>query len=144
MTDKLPTAVRSALMARIRRGDTKPEMTVRRLLYRLGYRYRIHFRDVPGRPDVAFTRKRKAVLINGCFWHAHEGCAAYRLPKTRVEFWRNKFAKNRERDARLLRAASDAGWATLVLWECEINDLKALSLRLRTFLGRPRSATRKR
>lgn len=96
-------------MTRIRRLDTKPEIVVRKLLHGLGYRFRVQMKDVPGRPDIVFPRRRKIVQIHGCFWHAHEGCATFRMPKSRTKFWAAKFARNKERDARLEDAARGAG-----------------------------------
>lgn len=121
-------------MARIRRSDTKPERIVRSLLHALGYRFRIQFVQVPGRPDIAFPGRRKCIQVHGCFWHGH-GCSLSRMPKTRTEFWEGKFARNRERDVRLERAAAEAGWTTLTVWECETRDNSALADRLVTFLG---------
>lgn len=146
MADRLTPEERSAHMARIHRANTMPERKVRRLLHQLGYRFRLQWRCVPGRPDVAFPGRRKAIFIHGCFWHAHEGCPTHRIPKTRSEFWQLKFAKNRERDRRLMEDAKQLGWACIVIWECETTDSAALSRRLKLFLGRQRqsSAYRKR
>jgi len=121
-------------MGRIRRANTKPELTVRRLLHRLGYRFRVQVAKVPGRPDVALPSRRKAIFVHGCFWHAHENCRLHHVPKTRTAFWIAKFARNKERDRRLLEAARVAGWDCLVVWECESagDDLAA---RLSGFLG---------
>lgn len=138
MTDRISKAARSALMGRIRRANTKPEMQVRGLLHALGYRFRTQLKGVPGRPDIAFSKKKKAILVHGCFWHAHEGCPTARVPKTRSDFWKSKFAKNRERDKRLLLAAAEMGWESLVVWECELCDPK-LGRRLSRFLGSPRT-----
>lgn len=124
-------------MARIRRSNTKPEMVVRSLLHRLGYRFRIQLKGVPGRPDVAFTRRRVAIMIHGCFWHAH-GCPSSNMPKTRRSFWQEKFRANRERDARLQAAAEAAGWRCVVLWECETGDIAELQGLLTAELGPPR------
>ncbi|MYV86684.1 very short patch repair endonuclease [Bradyrhizobium japonicum] len=135
MADRLTKAARSAHMARIRRRDTRPELIVRRLLHRLGYRFRIQLGGVPGRPDVAFTRRKKAIFIHGCFWHAHEKCSLSRIPKTRTRFWTEKFAANRERDRRLEQAAKDAGWKCLVVWECELKEAAWLERNLVKFLG---------
>lgn len=134
MADRLSTAERSAHMARIGRSDTKPELIVRRLLHSLGYRFRIQFASVPGRPDVAFPSRRKCVQVHGCFWHAH-GCSLSRVPKTRTDFWEAKFGRNRERDERLERAAAEMGWQTLTIWECETRDADELIGRLSAFLG---------
>ncbi|WP_352915158.1 DNA mismatch endonuclease Vsr [Mesorhizobium sp. M0915] len=137
MADKLTREQRSAHMARIRRSDTAPERIVRRLLHSMGYRFRLQFKAVPGRPDVAFPARRKALMIHGCFWHAHD-CPAFRVPKTRSDFWLAKFAANRERDARLARAAAAAGWDCITIWECEVADTERLADRLRLQLGPPR------
>lgn len=132
--DRLSKAERSAHMARIRRADTRPERVVRSLLHRLGYRFRIQFAKVPGRPDVAFPARRKCVQVYGCFWHAH-GCSLSHMPKTRSDFWAAKFARNRARDARLEQAAAAQGWTTLTIWECETRNPEGLEQRLRHFLG---------
>jgi DNA mismatch endonuclease (patch repair protein) len=134
MADKLSPQARSALMSRIRRVNTQPELVVRRLLHSVGYRFRIHLPKVPGRPDVAFPGRRKMIQVHGCFWHAH-GCSLARLPKSRTDFWEAKFARNKERDARLACAAREAGWEIMTIWECEIGDLRLLEKRLRSFLG---------
>lgn len=138
MSDPLTRPQRSLHMARIRRANTLPELIVRRLLHRLGYRFRLQLRGVPGRPDVAFPSRKKAIFVHGCFWHAHEGCPTHRIPKTRTEFWLTKFSRNRERDKRLLSAATEAGWGCLVLWECELGSTTLLTERLTSFLGSPR------
>ena len=133
--DPLSQAQRSAHMARIRRSETKPELIVRRLLHRLGYRFRVQLKGVPGRPDVAFPGRRKAVMVHGCFWHQHEGCRLAHVPSSRPEFWSAKFARNKERDARLQAKAEAAGWAVLVVWECETKNLGSLQSSLQGFLG---------
>lgn len=138
MVDHLTTTQRSVHMGRIRRADTGPEMIVRRLLHRLGYRFRIQLKKVPGRPDVAFPGRRKAILVHGCFWHGHEHCSTWCMPKTRPDFWRNKITTNRERDARLLAAAIAQGWECLIVWECETKDTDFLEDQLTEFLGRTR------
>lgn len=135
MVDSLTPEQRSAVMSRIRRADTKPELIVRSLLHAMGYRFRVQMKGVPGRPDIAFPRRRKIVQIHGCFWHAHEGCATFRMPKSRTEFWEEKFARNKERDARLEQAARAAGWDVLTLWECELKDEPLLIDKLVDFLG---------
>ncbi|HEV7659707.1 MAG TPA: DNA mismatch endonuclease Vsr [Allosphingosinicella sp.] len=143
MSDKLTPAQRSAHMARIRRSDTRPERLVRSLLHKLGYRFRIQLKGVPGRPDVAFPRRRIAIMIHGCFWHAH-GRASSNMPKTRTDFWAAKFSANKARDARLQKAAEAAGWQCLVIWECETRDRVALAERLYTALGPPRLSASER
>ncbi|TGT56616.1 DNA mismatch endonuclease Vsr [Mesorhizobium sp. M00.F.Ca.ET.170.01.1.1] len=135
MADRLTVEQRSAHMARIRRADTRPERVVRSLLHQAGYRFRIQWKGVPGRPDVAFPNRRKAIFIHGCFWHGHEACSAWRLPRTRPEFWQNKIVTNRARDARQLAEATNSGWDCLVVWECQTKDKVQLDERLRSFLG---------
>ena len=126
---------RSALMARIRSKDTHPELRVRRLLHRHGYRFRLHARDLPGRPDIVFRRRRKVVFVHGCFWHRHEGCSRAATPRTRVDYWTRKFEATRARDAAALSALEAMGWRVLVVWECEMKDERVLLIRLQRFLG---------
>lgn len=123
-------------MSRVRAKDTKPEMTVRRMLHAAGYRYRLHARDLPGRPDLVFPARRKVVFINGCFWHRHRDCALARLPKSRTEFWTEKLERNRERDERNVEALRGLGWDVLTVWECEVSDPVALMPRVVAFLER--------
>ena len=134
MADRLTAAQRSLHMGRVRRSDTKPEWTVRRLLHRLGYRFRIQWKAAPGRPDVAFPKRRKIVFVHGCFWHQHESCRLAHVPATRREFWEAKFERNKARDARDLTRAEAEGWEALVIWECETRDEPALTERLTIFL----------
>ncbi len=124
-------------MSRIRGRDTKPELELRHLLTSLGYRYRLHSRQLPGRPDVTFTRRRAAVFLHGCFWHSHT-CKAGRIPSTRSDFWSAKLAGNKERDERQIRELEERGWRVLVIWECELKDKEELRRRLIAFLGPPR------
>lgn len=135
MVDRLSPEARSQNMARITGKDTSPEMAVRKLLHQMGYRYRLHVRGLPGRPDIAFPGRRKAVLVHGCFWHRHPGCRYAYTPKSRTEFWQRKFDQNVERDARNTRALAERGWKALVVWECEVRDVQPLRDRLRSFLG---------
>lgn len=107
-------------MASIKAKDTKIERMVRRYLFRQGFRYRIHDRRLPGTPDVVLPKYRCVIFINGCFWHAHEGCARFVLPKTNQAFWKEKLAKNRERDRRSVASLLSLGWRVLVVWECEL------------------------
>lgn len=135
--DGMDAAARSALMGRIRGVDTGPEMAVRRAAHRLGYRFRLHCRSLPGRPDIVFPSRRAAIFVHGCFWHRHEGCRKASTPKTRVEFWEAKFARNVERDAEVQQRLRAAGWRVLVIWECEIGRNGDLDRTLREFLGEP-------
>lgn len=135
MVDALSPAERSRHMAKIRGRDTRPELKVRRLLHALGYRYRVHLKGVPGRPDVAFPARKKAVLVHGCFWHGHEGCKAAHVPRTRSDYWAAKFERNKARDQRQLVEATALGWQVLVVWECETRSRTGLQDRLTGFLG---------
>jgi len=121
-------------MARIRHKDTKPEMKVRRLAHRLGFRFRLHRPDLPGKPDLVFPSRRAAILVHGCFWHQHEGCRKATIPRTRQDFWEAKLGRNVERDRATEAALRKLGWRVLVVWECETSDEEALSKRLTGFL----------
>jgi len=121
-------------MALIGTKDTRPELAVRRLLHRLGYRYRLHRRDLPGRPDICFLGRRKAIFVHGCFWHRHDGCRRTTTPKTRTSFWKAKFARNVARDRMNLTDLGRLGWEVMVVWECETTDLEGLAPRLVRFL----------
>ena len=138
--DTLTTRERSERMSRIRSKNTKPELTVRRLTFALGYRYRVHVRDLPGSPDLVFRSRKKVVFVHGCFWHGHDGCKVANRPKTRTAYWDEKFARNRERDVRNQRALKLLGWRSLVIWECELKDMRALGKKLRAFLGPEKKA----
>lgn len=129
-------------MARVRGRDTGPEMVVRRLLYAAGYRYRVQARGLPGRPDLAFPRRRAAVFVHGCFWHSHDCPRGSRTPRANAEFWRAKFSRNRARDVETLARLHALGWRALVVWECELADRDALGARLRAFLGPTRAERR--
>jgi DNA mismatch endonuclease, patch repair protein len=125
---------RSENMSRIRGKNTEPEMRVRRALWASGLRYRLHDRHLPGCPDLVFPARRTVIQVQGCFWHAHEGCASFRVPKTRSEWWANKFERNKARDIEVRAKLATAGWRVLVIWECEttsIGRLEALIERLR-------------
>jgi DNA mismatch endonuclease (patch repair protein) len=115
-------------MSRVKGKDTGPEWTVRRALHAAGLRYRLHARDLPGRPDIVFRSRRLVILIHGCFWHRHDdaSCRLTRTPKTRVDFWEAKFAANRARDVRDRSALEAAGWTVITVWECKLRDPAAL------------------
>ena len=136
MPDTLSPAARSERMSRIRGRNTRPELIVRRLLHSLGYRYRLHRRDLPGRPDIVFPRRRKAIFVHGCFWHRHDdpNCRLARLPKSRLEFWLPKLEANHLRDVRNQATLVAAGWSILVVWECELAKIEQLKNRLIEFL----------
>jgi DNA mismatch endonuclease, patch repair protein len=122
-------------MAKVRGADTRPEMAVRKLAHRLGYRFRLHVRGLPGTPDLVFPGKRKVIFVHGCFWHRHEGCRKTTTPKTRSEFWNTKFDRNVERDKAVVEALEAAGWNVLIVWECETRGQASLEAKLRSFLG---------
>lgn len=134
MSDNRSPESRSALMSRIHGKDTAPEFTVRRLLHSLGYRFRLHRRDLPGTPDIVFPSRRKVIFVNGCFWHAH-GCRIGRPPKSRPEFWLPKLDRNRHKDSKDRRDLRKLGWEVLTVWQCQTKSQNRLQIRLCTFLG---------
>ena len=117
-------------MSRIRGKDTKPEIAVRSILHRMGYRFRLHRRDLPGKPDIVLPKHRTVVLVHGCFWHRHRGCKYAYTPKSRVQFWQKKFHENVERDRRNRKDLRKEGWKVIVVWECEVRDPDKLVVRL--------------
>ena len=134
MVDTVSPEVRSRIMARVKSKGMKPEMAVRRLLHGLGYRYRLHRPDLPGRPDLAFPSRRKVVFVNGCFWHNHAGCPRVRIPATNREYWVAKLERNSARDERNLALLAEQGWAAMTVWECELRDMPAAAERMTEFL----------
>jgi DNA mismatch endonuclease (patch repair protein) len=134
MVDNRTPESRSALMSRIGPKNTAPELIVRRLLHSLGYRFRLHRRDLPGTPDIVLAGRRKAIFVHGCFWHGH-GCRIGRPPKSRPEFWGPKLDRNRRRDADKEAQLLEAGWDVITIWQCEIKDLPQAEARLVDFLG---------
>ncbi|GAC1634438.1 MAG: very short patch repair endonuclease [Candidatus Acidiferrum sp.] len=135
--DNLSPDKRSKQMSLVRSKDTKPEMAVRRLVHRLGYRYRLHRTDLPGKPDLVFPSQKKIIFVHGCFWHAHE-CRLGRMPKSRLRYWRRKIRRNNDRDTLTLRRLRGMRWRCLVLWECQLRDLGMVSKRIDRFLREPR------
>ena len=121
-------------MRAVRAKDTAPELVVRRLVHRLGYRYRLHRRALPGTPDLVFAMRRCVIFVHGCFWHGHEDCSRSSLPKTNVSFWKEKLGRNRERDSAHVRALEAAGWRVMIVWECETKDPLRLEAVLSEFL----------
>jgi len=113
-------------MSGIRGTNTKPEMIVRKLLHSAGFRYRLHCRDLPGRPDVVLRKYRTVVFVHGCFWHGHENCALFKLPKSRTDFWESKILGNQERDRLHLLAMERSGWRVAIIWECALKGSKSL------------------
>ena len=134
MVDIVNKKRRSENMSRIRSRDTGPELAVRRTAYRMGFRFRLYRRDLPGTPDLTFPRHRLAVFVHGCFWHRHSGCRFAYSPKSRVEFWMKKFKQNVTRDRRNRAALQNLGWRVAVIWECETRDTSIIEDRLRGHL----------
>lgn len=135
---------RSHIMRSVGKKRTAPEMVVRRALHAKGYRYRTNCSNLPGSPDIVFTRRRKAIFVHGCFWHRHPGCRHATTPKTRREFWNQKFNANMERDVQAVKKLTDDGWQTFTVWECETRSDATLLVRLFAFLGSPIAMTRLR
>ena len=134
MADNRTPESRSALMSRIGSKNTAPELIVRRLLHALGYRFRLHRRDLPGTPDIVLSGRKKAIMVHGCYWHAH-GCKIGQPPKTKLEFWTPKLERNKQRDAENEAALREAGWDVETVWQCETRQIDQLSDRLIGFLG---------
>lgn len=135
MVDKLDPARRSENMRRIRSSGMKPEVEVRRIVHRLGYRFRLHRVDLPGKPDLVLPRLKRVIFVHGCFWHQHSRCVEGRMPKSRLDYWQPKLQGNVQRDARNLRKLRRMGWKALVIWECEMNDVANVRSRISRFLS---------
>ena len=125
---------RSRTMRAVKHRDTAPELAVRGLLHSMGYRYRLHRKDLPGKPDIVFGPRRKVIFVHGCFWHGHTCKRGSRVPKTNAGYWEAKIARNVERHSRQLEELSASGWTSLTLWECELADKEAVARQLRAFL----------
>ncbi len=132
--DRVSEPQRRENMRRIRSTDSVPEMVVRKLVHGMGFRYRLHVQNLPGRPDLVFPRLKKVIQVHGCFWHQHEGCRQSHIPKSRLEYWTVKLANNVRRDRENEGKLISLGWTLLTLWECELSDTKRLSKRLTQFL----------
>lgn len=128
-------------MQQVKGKNTQPKIQVRSLLHRMGYRFRLHRKDLPGTPDIVFPSRRLAVFVHGCYWHGH-GCRIGQLPKSRLQYWQPKIAANRERDRRKEAALIDAGWHVAVVWQCQLGDAEQLAVRLRKILDTPRDHDR--
>ena len=131
--DRISKEHRSWNMSRIKSGNTKPEIVVRSLLHKLGYRFRLHRKDLPGKPDIVLPRYNSVVFVHGCFWHRHNGCKKATVPKTKILFWREKFKGNIERDIKVQEELQSMGWKILIIWECELYDLD----KVKNFLKSP-------
>jgi DNA mismatch endonuclease (patch repair protein) len=137
--DHLTPVERSLQMARMKSTNTGPEIAVRRLLHALGYRYRIHERNLPGKPDIVFTARRKVIFVHGCFWHQHLDCRRASKPKSNTGYWSQKLQRNVLRDAEHLERLAELGWETFVVWECDLRETDRLCAALTKFLGPPRT-----
>lgn len=134
MVDIYDKIKRSSVMSRVATRNTGPEMTVRRIVFSLGYRYRLHVKNLPGSPDIVLPRHRKVILVHGCFWHRH-CCRAGRPPTSNTEFWLPKLQKNVERDRRNVVALQSLGWQCLIIWQCELKQPDAVAVRIKSFLA---------
>jgi DNA mismatch endonuclease, patch repair protein len=141
MPDNMSPTQRSERMSRVKNKDSKAEMRVRSLVHRMGLRYRLHNKNLPGKPDIVLVRHKKVILIHGCFWHQHGVCRPLSVPEHNSDFWRKKFADNVERDKWNVRKLKELGWKVLVVWECETKNPETLEAKLRRFL-RPASSTK--
>jgi DNA mismatch endonuclease, patch repair protein len=121
-------------MSRVRSTNTSTELVVRSLVHRLGYRFRLHYKKLPGKPDLAFPARRKVIFVHGCFWHGHEGCSKGKLPKSNLDTWDLKISTNRSRDKAQIGAVINLGWQTLVIWQCELKDTEQLKAKILHFL----------
>ena len=130
-----PSAARSRNMSRIKGKNTKPELIVRRMIFRCGFRYRLHDSKLPGTPDLIFSKMRKLIFVNGCFWHLHQGCRFSKLPKTNQDFWKKKLEGNRARDRMNQEGLETLGWKVLVIWECELNEPDLVKDKILHFLS---------
>lgn len=145
MADNVTKAERSRIMAAVKATDTAPEMVVRRLVFAMGFRYRLHERSLPGTPDLVFRRLRKAINVNGCFWHMH-ACGRCRMPTANRTYWKTKLERNVMRDKRVRKSLRRMGWDLLIIWECELDVITrgTLHRRIRRFLSAPALPQRSR
>ncbi|MEP3049580.1 MAG: very short patch repair endonuclease [Roseibium sp.] len=134
--DRIPPEKRRALMSKIKGVNTAPEMIVRRLVFSKGYRYRLHRKNLPGRPDLVFPSRKSVIFVHGCFWHQHTRCNKATTPKTRTAFWTKKLSRNVERDIEIVKALTSLGWRVLTIWECETKEPERLTGRISEFLER--------
>lgn len=141
--DIVKSEVRSKIMAAVGRTNTRPELAVRKMIHAMGYRFRLHDRQLPGTPDLVFSSRRCVIFVHGCFWHRHVGCERSTIPRSQRAFWVAKFRRNRCRDQRALRALNLAGWKAMAVWECELTEPDRLSRQIKTFL-QPNGLTRRR
>jgi DNA mismatch endonuclease (patch repair protein) len=134
--DHVDQAKRSLIMAAVHSKNTKPELVVRKLVFGMGYRYRLHSAKLPGKPDLVFPGRHKVIFVHGCFWHRHKGCRYATSPKTRVDFWEAKFDANVARDQRTNRELKELGWSVLTVWQCQLKEPEKLARKLDDFLSK--------
>lgn len=134
MIDRVSPKKRSWMMGRVKNKNTAPEIKLRKLIFSMGFRYRLHCKDLPGRPDIVFLGRKKVIFVHGCFWHGHPNCKASKLPETRKEFWNTKINSNQERDRKNIKDLENLGWKVLVIWQCELNDILNITQKIRSFL----------
>jgi len=135
VTDFLSSERRSWLMSRVHGKNTKPEIAVRKLIYALGFRYRLHDRTLPGSPDIVFKSRKKVIFVHGCFWHGHRKCPRATMPKSNKDFWQDKIKTNRKRDAKDERKLESLGWKVMTVWECQLKNSEKLAERIKKFLS---------
>jgi DNA mismatch endonuclease (patch repair protein) len=133
--DKLTPQHRSWNMSKIRSANTKPEIIVRSLLHRMGYRFRLHRKDLPGKPDIVLPKFKAIIFVHGCFWHRHTNCRYAYMPKSKQEFWETKFKSNVERDNKVRKQLEEKGWKNLIIWECELLDIESVKNKLKDYLS---------
>lgn len=133
--DHVSKEKRSEIMRNIRNKNTGPELLVRSMIHRMGYRFRLHAKYLPGKPDLVFPSRKKVIFVHGCFWHLHEGCSDAAFPKSNKQFWIPKLLLNRQRDWNILHELKKLGWKVLVIWQCQISNTSVLSKRIKRFLG---------
>ena len=134
--DKVATERRSANMSKIRSVNTRPEVIVRRLLFSIGLRFRLHDKNLPGHPDIVLRKYKTVVFVNGCFWHGHQNCKRSTIPQTNTEFWRNKIEKNKNRDKACKEKLIEMGWDVVIVWECELKDKESLLRKMKLIFGK--------
>jgi DNA mismatch endonuclease (patch repair protein) len=127
--------LRSRIMRAVKSSDTAPELAVRRMVHRLGFRFRLHRKDLPGKPDLVFPKLRKVIFVHGCFWHGHTCARGARMPKSNADYWQGKIGRNVTRDAKHLSALKELKWQAAIVWECELKDQARLQRRLEAFLS---------
>ncbi|MEW6293773.1 MAG: very short patch repair endonuclease [Pseudomonadota bacterium] len=135
MVDRVSKEKRSEIMRAVGSKNTTPELIVRKMLFSMGYRFRLHRKDLPGTPDIVFPGRRAVIFVHGCFWHGHR-CRKGKLPCSRIDFWAEKIRRNKERDAKVAAALRRIGWAVLRIWQCQLTDPTRVEAKIRNFLGR--------